>query len=413
MDKKLDIFIPLLLFLFITLLLPSLPGMGYDIHNCWEPWALYIHQNGLKNAYGSDTDYMPVYQYILWAYVKISGTDKTIIENLRYISCATLLFDFLGLWYVAKWIDKKAAYFAVLLISILNLGYSYNTIIWGQIDGILSALVFISVYYAYKGNNLWAAVWLVLAFNLKIQTIIILPVWGLLFLNNIIANRSWKNIVLPVIAAAIVQVVLIIPFTLGNYGVRKIIYVIIHSFNKYHSVAVIEANIWHWLVPGNLLYTDDTKVWIAGLTYKQVGLALFFTSSFFALLPVILLIIKRWKTDNKRNLINKELIWVTSAMVYLLFYFFNTEIHERYCQPAFIFITAYTFFTGDFITYILFSLMYFLTLEYSMHHLRLENYETFIFDFRFLSSITALIIIMLAGKIYKNYKLCLSTSNSP
>ena len=161
---------------------------------------------------------------------------------------------------------------------------------------------------------------------------------------------------------------------------------------------------WHWLVKGNLLYANDSKIWIAGLTYKQVGLLLFFSISFMAILPMILLVYKRWKTANKAIQPNKELIWLTSAMVFLLFYFLCTEIHERYCQPAFIFITALAFFTGDILIYALFSIMYFLTLEVSMQSLHLTNYETLIFDFRFLAGINALIIILLARKIYKNYK---------
>ena len=92
-------------------------------------------------------------------------------------------------------------------------------------------------------------------------------------------------------------------------------------------------------------------------------------------------------------------------MVYLLFYFFNTEIHERYCHPAFIFITAFAFFTGEFFVYILFSIMYFLTLEYSMAQLRLQNYDTLIFNLKFLAAINGVIILYLATKIYKYYRL--------
>jgi Gpi18-like mannosyltransferase len=414
MDRRLNVFIPLLLFLFVAALLPSLPGMEYDIRNCWQPWALHIYRNSLRDAYGSDTDYMPIYQYILWVYVKIEGSEKAIVDNICFLRCSTLLVDFFGIWYVYKWIDKKVAWYAILVISILNLGYSYDTIIWGQMDGILSAFVFISIYYAWKGNNLWSAVWLVLAFNFKIQAIIIIPVWGLLFLNNFLEKRQWKNIVRPVGAMVLVQALLVIPFTRGHFGLWRIVYVVVHSFNKYHSISIKAANIWHWLVPDNpnlgdtLLFTDDTKVWVAGLTYKQVGLSLFFITSFFALLPMMILVYKRWKNDNENRIVNRQLVWLTAAMVYMLFYFFNTEIHERYCQPSFIFITAYAFFSGDFIVYVLFSVMYFLTLEYSMHHLQLARYDTFIFDYRFLSAINALIILLLVRKIYKYYRLSVS-----
>ena len=412
MDRKLNFFIPALLFLFITVMLPYLPGLEFDNRDCWQAWALYIHNNGLRNAYGSTTDYMPVYQYFLWFYGKLMGTDKAIADNIPYLRCITLAFDFLGIWYVFKWIDKKLAYFVILAICILNISYTYDTIIWGQMDGTLSAMIFISLYYAWKGSNFRSAVWLILAFNFKIQTVVILPVWGLLFVNNYLTGRKIRDIALPIMAVAIIQVLLIIPFTLGQHGAREILHIVTHSFNKYQAISIKAPNLWHWIVPGNLLYAVDTKVWIAGLTYKQAGLLLFFTTSFFALLPLIKLVIKNLNPANNHSKISRELIWATSAMVYLLFYYFNTEIHERYCHPAFIFITAYAFFTGDFIVYVLFSIMYFLTLEYSMQHLKLPNYDTLIFNFRFLSAINAFIIIYLAFKINEFYKISLKSDVS-
>jgi hypothetical protein len=161
---------------------------------------------------------------------------------------------------------------------------------------------------------------------------------------------------------------------------------------------------WHWIVKGELLYTDDRKVWLLGLTYKQAGMVLFFSTAFIALLPIIRLVIKNLKYAAANVKISRELIWATGAMVYMLFYFFNTEIHERYCHPAFIFITAYAFFTTDFTVYVLFSIMYFLTLEVSQQHLKLASYDHMIFNFRFLAVINAVIILLLAARINKSYR---------
>jgi Gpi18-like mannosyltransferase len=411
MNRSLDLSIPLLLFLFLTAMFPYLPGMGYDMHNCFEPWAVHIKRQGLINAYASDTDYMPIFQYMLWVYEKLAGTEKAVIDNLRYISCFVLLGDYIGVWYVYKWTDKKTAYFVMLLLCILNLGYSYNTILWGQIDGILCALIFMSVYYAYKGNNLLGAVCMVLAFNFKIQCIVIVPVWGLLMLNNVLsakgsANVWWKQVVLPILAAAAAQFILLVPFMMGDYGPRRIIYIIGHSFSKYQSISIKAANIWHWLVrdKGDLLYASDTMMWIGGLTYKQAGLIMFFTAAFFAMWPLLKVIISKLR-GNTSAMPSREMVWITGALVYLLFYFLNTEMHERYCQPAFIFITAYAFFTRDFFPWIVFSIMYFLTLEFSAVHFRLANYDTFIFDLRFLAGLTAVTIGYLYYRLYRHYNI--------
>ena len=315
-------------------------------------------------------------------------------------------FGVLGIWYVFKWIDKNLAYYALLAICILNLSYTYDTIIWGQMDGTLSALVFLAMYFVWKGANIWGALLMVLAFNFKIQSIVIVPVWGLLFINNYLTSRKIKDLALPILAAGALQGLLFLPFTWGQYSIGKILHVISGSFNKYHSISVKAPNIWHWLVKGNLLYADDSKIWIAGLTYKQIGLILFFAASFFALLPMIILVFKNIRAVTKIK-ISRELVWTSGAMVYLLFYFFNTEIHERYCHPAFIFITAYAFYTREYLVYILFSFMYFMTLEFSMQHLRLANYDIWWFNLKFLAVINAFIIIYLAGKIRKYYRVSL------
>jgi Gpi18-like mannosyltransferase len=404
MNRKLNIAIPAMLFLFITVLLPALPGFQFDTHEGWETWARYIHTNGLRNAYGSNTNYMPVYQYILWAYAKLMGTDKAIADNLPYLRCITLAFDFAGIWYVHKWIDKKLAYSALLAICILNISYTYNTLIWGQIDGILAAMIFLSLYYAWKGKNLASAIWIIFAFNLKIQTLVILPVWGLLFINNYRKGRIFDDILWPIVVAGVLQVALFFPFTRGQYSIGKIYHIIVHSFSSYQSISIKAPNLWHWVVKGNLLYSDDSKIWVLGLSYKTAGLILFFVTALLALLPMIKLVRKNLKSAIKIP-VSRELIWAMGAMVYMLFYYFNTEIHERYCHPAFIFITAYAFFTGNFIVYVLFSIMYFLTLEVSMQHLKLTIYDSFIFDFRFLAAINLLIIICLARSIRKHYKL--------
>ncbi len=406
MNRHLNIAIPALLFLFLMVMLPSLPGMGYDVGKFRE-WALYMNQNGFSNAYGN-TDYMPLFQYFLWLYIKVMGTEQAIASQIHNLRSITLIFDFIGIWYVFKWIDKKVAYYVILAISMLNIGYSYNSLIWGQVDGILSVLVFLTVYYGYKGNNMLSTIFLVLAFNFKVQSIIIVPVWGLLFINNLLGNAKLKTMLLPVLAAVGVQLILVFPFTLGRYGIKEIVSIVTNSFHVYQSISVKAANMWHWLVPDkNLLYASDAEVWIMGLTYKQVGLLLFFTGSFFALLPFMALLYRARRAANNLYRPNKELIWLTCALLYLLFYFFNTEIHERYCQPAFIFITAYAFFSGKFISYALFSIMYFFTLEISIGHLRLPNYGTLIFDFRFLAAINAVLIIYLSLNIYKQYRLAL------
>jgi len=58
-----------------------------------------------------------------------------------------------------------------------------------------------------------------------------------------------------------------------------------------------------------------------------------------------------------------EKIWLTAALIGLIFFFFNTQMHERYSHYAFIFITVYAFSKRHYIPYILFSIAYLLNLD--------------------------------------------------
>jgi hypothetical protein len=95
----------LLLFVVIRLISFFL-GFTDDI-NCWIQWSDWSRTQGLHNNYDSDTNYLPVYQYILWAFGKMAPSRNFIIEHIHFLTIITLLLELLGLWLVFKWNDKK------------------------------------------------------------------------------------------------------------------------------------------------------------------------------------------------------------------------------------------------------------------------------------------------------------------
>ena len=103
---------------------------------------------GLRHAYASGTDYLPFYQYIMWIYGKLVHNPDAIALRIGYLRCFTLFFDFLGLWYAYRWLDRKPDFLFLLLFSIHNLSYSYNTDISGQVHGNMYNIIFNSLYYS-------------------------------------------------------------------------------------------------------------------------------------------------------------------------------------------------------------------------------------------------------------------------
>src|ERR1043165_750250 len=97
--RRVHLVIAALLFLFIMALIPGLPGQGFDT-SCWKIWASYICNHGLRNAYGSGTDYPPLDQYFLWLFSKVAGTEEYVGRYIGYLRVFTLAADYWGLWLV-------------------------------------------------------------------------------------------------------------------------------------------------------------------------------------------------------------------------------------------------------------------------------------------------------------------------
>jgi hypothetical protein len=135
------------------------------------------------------------------------------------------------------------------------------------------------------------------------------------------------------------------------------------------------------------------------ISYRNVGLLLFFAASLVVMTPLIMRIIRQPVDPASRVPLSKEILFLTAALVYILFYYFNTEMHERYSHPAFIFIVAYAFLTRDFTSLALFSVAYFLNLESTLVQVPISH-GTLIFDYRFISALYALTIFYMVWRLY-------------
>lgn len=401
-EKCLQNAVTAILFLFLSLITRFFPGLEGDML-CWKGWAVEVVKN-LPDIYDYGSNYLPLYQYFLYLYGKLAGSAEAIHQNINYLRSGTLIFDFAGLWYVYKWIDKKISYLFILVFSMLNLSYIYNTVIWGQVDSIWAALAFISIYYAHQRKMVLSAILFTLALNTKLQAIIFLPVWGLLWIYTISGHQKVKMILLPLLSICTTQVLLLLPFMQHEGGLKKIWEVVFSSVDYYPKVSMNAYNFWYWFV-ANPYDAPDDAMFVAGMTYKRVGFLMFLISSFLVVLPLLYLTAKRFQ--HAKNIAlhpSRQLLWIVCALLSLVFFFTNTQMHERYVHPAFIFLTVYTFHSRKWLTYILFSLAYFLNVERVLRAFRLHNYDTLIFDPRFIAGLFMLVISILAINLYKEFR---------
>jgi Gpi18-like mannosyltransferase len=390
-------FLLLFVFVFLSVLFPYLPGHEGD-NQFWADWSWHIRVHGLRNAYGSGTNYLPLYQWIMWLYGKLVVNPDHIGLRIGYLRCFTLAFDFAGLWFAWKWMDRRVDPLFFLLFNLLNIAYAYNTVIWGQVDGIMTTLVLISLYYAHKQKVIVSSIFVLLAINMKLQAIIFLPVWGLLLLFALLHTRKWLSVLYALLAMAAVQTLILLPFLLQKDALAQVWNVVTHSVDMYPRVSMNAYNFWYWISQKNPWDIVDSTPLLGPFSYKSIGLLLFCLGGLIALWPLLRTVYKKIKGENAT--ISKRSVWLGCALVSLLFFFVNTQMHERYCHPAFIFIALWCFDTGKYGPYIIFSLAYFLNLEGVLHFLKLGNYHTVIFHPRFVAVLFALVLLYLFRQLW-------------
>lgn len=385
----------LLFFLLIALILPW-PSHPYDMA-CWREWGKYVNEGGIGNIYKTWANYPPIMFYILYFFDWLNGFDPGKIDlNMNYIKLFPLFFDLvpvLILVLIRKAADlKKGTYFFL----IFNIAYLYNSVVWGQVDSIHTTLVLCSVFLCYRYPAM-AISFFVLALNMKLQAIVFFPIVLLCISTKIDSLKIfWRTI----FAAIVTQTILLIPFFMAHTleGLWKMIV----NSNGYAPLASVNAfNLWY-LFLNDPLHTSDS-VTLYGLTYKHIGLLLFFLMSTLVLFPLIVKTL-RVMILGERPKSYEELVFLCTGMIALIFFFFNTEMHERYSHPAMIFLFFYGLYRRNFLLYVLVSAAYLLNIEKIMKFY-IVPYHTLIFDAQFIAGIFLLTILLGTISIYKNYNL--------
>ena len=367
---------------------------------CWEEWSRLIFVDGFTHIYKSWTNYLPLYHYILCIYAKLQGNVDAVIENVYKLRSVTLFFEFgstliLFKLLVNKYKDTYKALF-YSLFYFLNLGVLYNSIIWGQVDGILSFFVFAAVILAYEKRLFLSLLFFVLGLNMKFQAIVFLPIIALLLFPVIWDKSQIKRLLYSVFGVGFIQFLILLPFIIRG-DLSKIWHIVTHSVGAWQFVSMNAYNMWYFFIdkPRDVYDTDM----FLGITYKSWGLMLFCITSFFALWhfikPIFMKIFKRIDIEY-----SQKKIWISCALIPLLFFFFNTEMHERYSHCALIFLALYAMLYKRPLVFILGSLACFLNMEDVLRALQTNNYGTLVFTPWFIACLYFLTIILLFIDLY-------------
>ena len=345
----------LMLFALYLLILPRV-YMDYDM-GFWRQWALSIHHTGLAHAYDSTINYFPVYVYGLYVYDLLQGTEANISHNINNIKLFFVFFDFLPLFVLCCFRQRILSFRIPYLYLLLNIAYVFNSMVWGQIDSIYTNLAFLAIVacvcYPVAGILLYVA-----ALNTKQQAVEFLPVMIMVLLYSV---RKVKTAGIMAGGVITLQALLLLPFILSG-SIGKLVSIVTHTVGLYHNVSICAFNVWYLLARGNPYFINDSDTWLV-ISYRVAGFIMFAASGTLVLAPLA----KRIWQLRKNNLAFDEytyrLLFLSTGLLCLCFFYFNTQMHERYVHPIIIFFFFYGVASRNYRLYILASIPYFLSLD--------------------------------------------------
>ena len=323
----------------------------------WRQWAVTIHRNGLAHAYNSTINYFPVYVYALWIYDLVQGTEANIIAHIYSIKALFICFDFLPLVVLCAFRQKLLTYKIPYLFLLLNIAYVFNSMMWGQIDSIYTNLAFLAIITT-LAYPVWGILLYLLALNTKQQAIVFLPVMAIVSLYSI---RNWGTVIKAVLAVAVVQLLLLLPF-LGSGGAGKMVSIVTNTVDLYHNLSICAFNFWYLVVPGNPYFIDARDTWFL-FSYTITGFMLFAVAAIKVWLPLAKRMWQLKKDGMAMDDKTWQLLFLCTGLICLYFFYSNSQMHERYAHPIIIFFFFYGVVSKNYKLYILASIPYFLSLD--------------------------------------------------
>jgi Gpi18-like mannosyltransferase len=383
-----------IIYVFTLFVLPSFVH-EWDAY-CWYSWANQLKEKGLVSAYeaGSQINYLPLYTYVLKLFSYLYATDD-MQANIYKLKAITWLFDIATILMLCSLVKKESKQWRYFIFGLLNVGFFYNTIVWNQVDGILTFFVFAAFFFAYHKNTFGSLILFLLALNFKLQAIVFAPVLVALWWPEL----TLKNTIRYVFSLVFIQALIILPFLI-NGNAKNILKVAFGSVDYFQFVSMNAFNIWHLLLNGDLMTMPDNTPVLFGYTYKSIGLGLF---SICCLLICVPLYLRIYKARLSKQAINFDLKWLllSMALICYTFFFFNTQMHERYIHPVIIFLTALAFLYKQWGVWVLVSLNYAFSLDSICNYFKINQNHVFFFYADFMAAIYAIGLVWLFILWYK------------
>jgi Gpi18-like mannosyltransferase len=337
------------------------PDSGYDKY-FWISWSKGIAEQGLGSIYSNpEVNNFPLILYLLKAFTLFFSAAQIDVFSINYLKCFALIFDFATLAIIVSLLKKNNINLLLCFVFLLNPAFWYNTIIWGQVDSVHTFFVFVSVLFAINKKPLPALVIMLLAVNTKVQAVVFLPVI-LFFTTETLRALRFTKALSAIFVLLFIQLIIFLPFIVSGNFSQTIHSLINSSIDFYPTLSRNAYNLWY-LFFADPLNTSDQLAFL--LPLKLWGIVLFVL--FYAAVLFLFMKSKKGLTE----------IFLALALISLGFFFFNTQMHERYVHPVILFAGLYAVFSKRYLILIISSFAYLLNLEAVMQMFSYFDNEIF------------------------------------
>lgn len=400
LDLFKDRFLLILILAFLLMLFFINPTSYVYDRGTFYTWFTYLKNEGFWGMVNhEDVNYMPIYLYIMNFFSMLFPTAEAINQNIHYLKAISLFFDFAGIYLLVRIFRHFKIPQDNVFFVLFNLAYLYNTLFWMQIDSIHSFFIMLSLWAVIKKRLKLSTIALVIAFNIKLQSIIFAPLWLLLLIPTLVKNK--KKILAVFLSLIVSELVIIAPYLISNnWGAYT--KVIFGSIDFFEILSMHAFNIWYVIVGAMARWTEDTGLFI-GLSYKTWGYLMFAAGLIATFIPMLHIVFRKLK--NKKEDFNETEISIallSAVLTIFSFFYFNTQMHERYLHPLLLPLAAFAFINKKYILYVLISLLYFLNLEKILLLLPVDHYSL-IFSSRLIAVLLGATLLLCFYYLYSYY----------
>lgn len=247
----------------------------------------------------------------------------TKLLKLPAVSADAVLAGLLCIW-IGRRAGRNAGIAAGVLYALAP-PVVFTSAVWGQVDSVFVLPMLASLECARRGRVAWMAFWASIAVLIKAQALMVAPIWIMFALRHAAWDaRRWA---LLAVAAALPAAVVLLPFR-GAWDGAWEAYARAASFYPYTHLNGFSG----WFLLHPMLspaletmehsYVRDAGRLLMGMTARDMGLSAVLVT--WAIVAWVL---------HARQLSAESVSWAARILP-IAFFFFSTQMHERYLLPA-------------------------------------------------------------------------------